>query len=119
MADTANVMKMLQALGGMASESYGTGQPMQGGQPILPKPQISGPGVMSPYAPMNNPAGERNSGTNQKPSKMGDADHHPANQLAQYLTMNGRSARKQYTDAGDHARGAMLALPGIMAGVRG
>jgi hypothetical protein len=117
MANPANMMKMLQALGGMGSESYGA--PTQGGQPILPKPIISGPGVMSPYAPMNNPAGEQMpQGSGLKPSKMGEADHHPANQLAQYLTLNGRSARRQYTDAGDHARGAISAS-GVVPGARG
>lgn len=99
MADPANMMKMLQALGGMASESYGA--PTKGGQPILPKPIISGPGVLSPYAPMNN-GGQPNSGTNMKPSKMGNVDHHPANQLAQYLATNGRSVR---IDPGAHIRG--------------
>lgn len=55
MANPANVMKMLQALGGgMASESYGTGSPMRGGQPILPKPMISRANLLSPYAPGNN-----------------------------------------------------------------
>lgn len=107
MADPANVLKMLQSLGGMASESYGG--PTKGGQPLLPKPMLSQPDLLSPYAPGLNSG--MNSGTNQKPSRMGDSDHHPANQLAQYLTMNGRSARRQYTDAGDFMRGA--AVPGF------
>lgn len=116
MADPANVMKMLQALGGgMASESYGTGRPMQGGQPLLPKPQISRPDLLSPYAPglnngevMHNQGShvppQPNSGTGQKPSKMGNADAHPANQLAQYLVTNGRGFRAT-TDPGAHIRG--------------
>lgn len=111
MKNPANAMKMLQALGGMASESYGS--PLQGGQPILPKPMISGPGLTSPYAPMNDPVQQSvkqmdtSDNPRLRPSRMGDTDHHPANQLAQYLTMNGKSARIQYTNPGDHARGGM------------
>lgn len=120
MANPANMMKMLNALGGMASESYGS--PTQGGQPILPKPQISGPGVMSPYAPMNDPVTQSmtqsNSGTHQKPTQMGNSDAHPANQLAQYLMMAGKSARTPLSNPGDHARGAMTSMSGVIAGSR-
>lgn len=114
-----NAMKLLQALGGMASENYsqgGTGgQQRMGGQPILPKPAISRPDMLSPYAPGNQQggmhAGSGLRGThgsdNPAPNKTqgviatemgGDTSNHPAAQLAEYLhTAQGRSARTSMT----------------------
>ncbi len=102
MADASNILKLMAALGGggMASQDYsqgsvnGAGQAMKGGQPILPKPAISAPDLMSPYAPgntggghWNNPNMDKRSGSdnNMKPSRMGNSPNHPAAQLAKYL----------------------------------
>lgn len=106
MANEANIMKLLQTLGG-ASSSYSQGSQMrQGGQPVLPKPEISMPDNLSPYAPGNNGGGPHAHkggftsvngrlmpNSNAKPNEMSDEGaQHPVNQLAEYLTTNGGAA---------------------------
>lgn len=111
MAAQSNILKLLQSLGGMASESYGQGSMAPsgrvGGQPILPKPTVSMPDAMSPYAPGNNAGGPmahlgggyHTAGPSNVPSPnktqgvkqngMTESSNHPANQLAQYLATQG------------------------------
>lgn len=109
MAAQSNILKLLQSLGGMASESYGQGSsmmPRKGGQPILPKPEISMPHNMSPYAPGNQSGGpmaamgavngydQPNHTKGAKPNQMSHMEpSHPITQLASYLqTQGGMSA---------------------------
>jgi len=103
MANKSNVMKLLQSLGGMASESYGQGSMAPpgrvGGQPILPKPTISMPNTLSPYAPGNQNGGPMaalgaqysapNKTQGVKHNGMANSSSHPANQLAEYLMTTG------------------------------
>jgi hypothetical protein len=127
MATQQNILKLLSALGGAASESYGQGNFQKvGGQPLLPKPQMSMPHNLSPYAPGNQKggpyaglgaiAGGANAGSPAKPgsgqvlSKMQNSSHHPAAQLAQYLsTQEGQSPsarlKSSGTDPGAFIRG--------------
>lgn len=116
MASRDNIMGMLNALGGMASESYGQGgmgRRVVGGQPILPKPNISMPDMLSPYAPGNQRGGPHaqlggsyhSAGPSQAPapnstrgvvnSEMAESAPHPSAQLAQYLLTSGASPRSQ------------------------
>lgn len=103
-----NIIKLLSFLGGGASEGYGGPGKLQkvGGQPLLPKPEVSQPDAMSPYAPGN--LGGQTVGSVQ--NNMQDSAPHPAAQLAQYLTtLEGRSpsARLKITgrDPGAFIRG--------------
>lgn len=127
-----NILKLLSTLGGGASEGYGQGNLQKvGGQPLLPKPQMSMPHAMSPYAPGNQGGGvlamlgaltgghnTPNDASSPSPNStagvvhpaMRDSSYHPAAQLAQYLTTErGRSAaaplKKTGTDAGSYLRG--------------
>jgi hypothetical protein len=126
MASQSNVMKLLQSLGGMASESYGQGSMAPsgrvGGQPLLPKPTMSMPNALSPYAPGNQNGGPMAGlgGVSSRPtpnktqgakwSGMSESSHHPANQLAEYLAtqggMSGPGGRSMGIDAGAFLRGA-------------
>jgi hypothetical protein len=145
MANQQNILKLLSALSGASSESYGQGNFQKvGGQPLLPKPQMSMPHALSPYAPGNQGGGvhaqlggiqaQDSSGPQVTPNKTGgviapnmrNSPNHPAAQLAQYLaTQEGRhpSARlKSFgTDPGMFIRGGQgqASLPGVSAGVRG
>lgn len=132
MANNANVIKLLNSLGGMASESYHQGSNMvqrKGGQPMLPKPEMSMPHALSPYAPGNQGGGAMavmgadgngvnipaspNSTVGAKPNEMSShASNHPAAQLAEYLmTQDGASAaprlKKNGVDPGAFIRGGM------------
>jgi hypothetical protein len=119
MAAQSNIIKLLQALSGPASESYGQGSfsgGRQGGQPILPKPTVSMPHAMSPYAPGNQNGGphailgamqqgqmggadssvggyamtQPNRTQGAKPNQMGSFQpSHPVSQLASYLQTQG------------------------------
>lgn len=117
MASSANIMKLLQTLGG-ASDAYSQGSMMRkGGQPLLPKPELSMPDNLSPYAPGNQGGGVHahkggyTNGPNRtkgaKPNQMPDSsDNHPANQLAQYLATSGGRSMPTGTDAAMYMRGA-------------
>lgn len=129
MAAQQNILKLLSALGGASSESYGQGNFQKvGGQPLLPKPQMSMPHALSPYAPGNQQGGPHaglgaltggaNDASKPSPNKTGgvvhsqmrDSSHHPAAQLAQYLaTQEGRSPsarlKRTGTDPGAFIRG--------------
>lgn len=145
MADPANIMKLLQTLGG-GSDSYSQGsQAIKNGQPLLPKPQMSMPDALSPYAPGNQMGGmhakkggyawgpggrQPNSNPAKVESEMSDhADTHPMNQLAEYLTtVGGASARaasaRNYKNGIDPAlfikgNQGMQAFKAPMAGTRG
>lgn len=145
MPDKANIMKLLQTLGG-GSDSYSQGsQSIQNGQPLLPKPQMSMPDALSPYAPGNQMGGphahkggyafaangrQPNSNPAKVESEMSDhADNHPMNQLAEYLTtVGGASARAasqrlygKGTDPALFLKGnqGMQAFKAPVAGVRG
>lgn len=131
MATQQNILKLLSSLGGGASESYSQGNFQKvGGQPLLPKPTMSMPHAMSPYAPGNQNGGPMahlggivsqgndasvpspNSTAGVQKPEMRESDNHPANQLAQYLTTTGgRSAsaklKKTGTDPGMFLRGEM------------
>lgn len=132
MADPQNILKLLSVLSGGASESYGQGNFQRvGGQPILPKPQMSMPHALSPYAPGNQGGGPQaylgglqqgNDGSRPSPNstagvihpQMRESANHPAAQLAQYLATDlGRSPsarlKKTGTDPGAFIRGGMPA----------
>lgn len=135
MAVQTNILKLLSALGGGASESYSQGNMQKvGGQPLLPKPQMSMPHALSPYAPGNQAGGPyaslggnyhsagpsnappQNSTAGVVQNKMTESDNHPAAQLAQYLlTQEGRSPsarlKKTGTDPGMFIRGSQSVLP--------
>lgn len=124
-----NILRMLNAIGGGASESYGQGSMLRkGGQPVLPKPAMSMPDMLSPYAPGNQQGGPqaqlggnyhsagpssapaRNSTQGVVPNEMAESGNHPIAQLAQYLTTSGAPASRQgrglnRTDAGAFIRG--------------
>lgn len=124
-----NILKLISALGGGASEGYGQGNLQRvGGQPLLPKPEMSMPDALSPYAPGNQGGGMHaglgaltggaNDGSKPSPNSTGGVVHpqmresanHPAAQLAQYLTtLEGRSPsarlKKTGTDPGAFIRG--------------
>lgn len=128
MANPQNIMKLMAALGGGASEGYGAGKlTTKNGQPMLPKPGISAPDFMSPYAPGNQQGGSqahlggsyhtagpsmapaRNSTKGVVQNEMTESANHPATQLAQYLTTSGAPARARNTrgvDPGAFIRGA-------------
>lgn len=72
MDDMKTLVGLLGSMGGL---DYGQGQNLKGGQPVLPKPAISQPGLLSPYAPEHG----------EKPSKMGNSPNSAAGQLARYL----------------------------------
>ena len=128
MASQQNILKLLSALGGAASESYSQGNFQKvGGQPLLPKPQMSMPDNLSPYAPGNQGGGPMaamggmtphwsstdapNSTVGQKRSEMHNSPSHPAAQLAQYLMTSNASPRAKLkrngTDPGSFLRGGM------------
>lgn len=135
MAVQTNILKLLSTLGGGASESYSQGNLQKvGGQPLLPKPGVSMPDALSPYAPGNQGGGIHaqlggimggaNDGSAPAPNstggvvhpKMRDSANHPAAQLAQYLlTQEGRSPsarlKKTGTDPGMFIRGAASVSP--------
>jgi hypothetical protein len=107
-----NIMKLLGTLGG-GSASYAQGSmPRKNGQPVLQKPALSQPDVMSPYAPGLQGGGTSawqgaaqglmqgkishgdnfrnpNSTVGVKQSEMVDSPTHPISQLAEYLTTTG------------------------------
>lgn len=116
MANNQNILKLLSALGGGASESYSQGNLQKvGGQPLLPKPQMSMPHALSPYAPGNQgggpmaalgglvggmPAGANDGSKPEPNSTMGvvhpamrNSPNNAAGQLAQYLTTAGASPK--------------------------
>lgn len=123
------ILKLISALGGGASEGYGQGNLQRvGGQPLLPKPEMSMPDALSPYAPGNQGGGMHaglgaltggaNDASQPSPNKttgvvtpqMRDSANHPAAQLAQYLTtLDGASPRARLkgngTDPGMFLRG--------------
>jgi hypothetical protein len=128
-----NILQLLSFLGGGASEGYGTQGKLQkvGGQPLLPKPELSQPDALSPYAPGNlqggpqaylgGPQVQDSSGPHIQPnatkgaveSGMRESANHPAIQLAQYLaTAKGRSAsaplKRTGTDPGAFIRGGYV-----------
>jgi hypothetical protein len=119
MAVQTNILKLLSMLGGGASESYGQGNLQKvGGQPLLPKPQMSMPHNLSPYAPGNQGGGPHaslggsasHSTVGSVPNKMTESPNHPAAQLAQYLlTQEGMNPaarlKKTGTDPGAFIRG--------------
>jgi hypothetical protein len=120
MASQTNMLKLLQSLGGMASESYGQGSSMlgqqrKGGQPLLPKPTVSMPHNLSPYAPGNQgggPYAQLGGRSGEVPGEMHNSSHHPAAQLAEYLATSGGAPttgsglKIHRVDAGAFIRGA-------------
>lgn len=128
------ILKLISALGGGASEGYGQGNLQRvGGQPLLPKPEMSMPDALSPYAPGNQGGGMHAGlggmlgGANDasKPSpnstagvvrnEMRESENHPAAQLAQYLTTIGGGSpsarlKKTGTDPGMFLRGGQSVL---------
>lgn len=78
---------------------YGSANPgMQGGQMILPKPQISSP-MHGPFSPgMVHMAQEDHKVLGGKHDQLGNLPAHPMKQLAAYLTVNG-------TNPGNFMRG--------------
>lgn len=86
----ANALQGLAQYLSSAGPDYGSGLPgMQGGQMILPKPQISSP-LHGPYAPGNstppNSAQSDMAGTDgAKQPRMGASPPHPMAQLAKYV----------------------------------